>query len=41
MVGDIGCQAISLFGGICRIIGRWSEFRLDSKSVVDVYVVGF
>ena len=31
----------SLFGGICRIIGKWSELRLGSESVVDVYALEF
>lgn len=34
-------QAIKVLGGISRIIGRWSEFRFCSCSVVDVYVVAY
>ena len=41
VVGGGGCIASSLFGGMCKIIGRWSEFRLGSKSVVDVYILEF
>ena len=41
VVGGGGCLASNLFGGICKIIGRWSEFRLGSKSVVDVYMLEF
>ena len=33
--------ANSLFGGICRIIGKWSELRLGYESVVDVYALEF
>ena len=35
------CQAINMFGGICRKIGRWIEFRFYSMSVMDMYGVGF
>ena len=41
VVGGGGCLASNLFGGICKIIGRWYEFRLGSKSVVDVYMLEF
>ena len=41
VVGSGGCLANNLFGGMCKIIGRWSEFRLGSKSVVDVYILVF
>ena len=30
-------QAINVFGGMCRVTGEWSEFRLWSLFVVDVY----
>ena len=32
-------RAIRVFGGMCRETGEWSEFRLWSLSVVDVYRV--
>ena len=41
VIGGDGCWAISLLGGICRIIGKWSEFRLNSTNVVDVYIIKF
>ena len=41
MIGGGGCRAINLFGGICRIIGRWLEFRLVYVNVVDAYIFGF
>ena len=41
MVGSGGCLANNLFGGMFKIIGRWSEFRLGSKSMVDVYILVF
>ena len=41
VVGGSGCLASNLFGGMCKIIGRWSEFRLGSKSVMDVYMLEF
>ena len=41
VVGGDGCLASNLFGGMCRIMGKLSEFRLDSKSVVDVYILEF
>ena len=39
--GGEGCvtRAIRVLGGISRIIGKWSEFRFCSCSVLDVYVV--
>ena len=30
-------RATSMFGGMCRGTGEWSELRLWSLSVVDVY----
>ena len=36
-----GFQASRVFGGTCKIIGRWSEFKFCSVSVVDVKCVGF
>jgi hypothetical protein len=36
VVGGIQ-RASSVFGGICSIIGEWSEFRLWSLFVVDEY----
>ena len=41
MIGGGGCLVINLFGGICKIMGRWSEFRLVSINVEDIYMVGF
>ena len=32
-------RANSMFGGICSVISEWSEFRLWSLLVVDVYRV--
>ena len=34
--GGVG-RAINIFGGICSVTGEWSEFRLWSLFVVDVY----
>ena len=36
-----GFRASSLFGGMYKITSRWSEFRLVSISVVDVYILEF
>ena len=41
VIGGAGCRAISLFGDIYRITGRWSKFGLGSTNVIDVYVMGF
>ena len=41
LVAIDGSRSSSLFGGMCKITGRWSEFRLVSISMVDVYVLGF
>ena len=41
MIGGGGCWAISLFGGICRMIVKRLEFRLVSMSVEDVYIFDF
>ena len=41
VVGGGGCLASNLFGGICKIICKWSEFRLGSESVVDIYMLEF
>ena len=30
-------RAIRIFGGMCRVTGEWSQLRLWSLSVVDVY----
>lgn len=32
-------RASKVFGGICTVIGEWSEFRMWSLFVVDVYRV--
>ena len=39
--GGEGCatQLIRVFGGIFRIVGKWSEFKFCSWSVIDEYVV--
>lgn len=39
--GGEGCatRAIRVFSGIFRIIGKWSEFKFWSWSVIDDYVV--
>ena len=39
--GGGGCViiAIKVFGGIFRMMDRWSELRFCSWSVIDVYVV--
>ena len=36
-----GCQTSKVFGGTCKIIGRWSELKFCSVSIVDVKSVGF
>ena len=36
VIGDI-TRASSVFGGICSITGEWSELRLWSLFIVDVY----
>ena len=33
----VGVRANSMFGGMCRVTGEWSEFRLWSLFMVDVY----
>ena len=30
-----------MFGGMCSVIGRWSEFKFCFVIVVNVYNVGF
>ena len=38
VVGGVG-RASRVFGGMCRVTGEWSEFRLWSLFMVDVYRV--
>ena len=35
------CRASRMFAGMCRVTGEWSEFRLWSLFVLDVYRVLF
>ena len=35
----VGLRAINVFGGICSVTGEWSELRLWSLFVVEVYKV--
>ncbi len=32
-------RASRVFGGICRVTGEWSEFKLWSLFMLDVYMV--
>ena len=32
-------RASRVFGGMCRVTGEWSEFKLWSLFMLDVYVV--
>ena len=38
-VVDVVCRANKVFIGMCRETGEWSEFKLWSLFVVDVYRV--
>ena len=37
LVVGVVWRANRLLGGMCRVTGEWSEFRLCSLFVVDVY----